>query len=78
MLYPSIDEMLSMVDSKYTLVVAASRRARKLREGAKSDLRKAKSYKYVGIALEELYSGLIHLERIVEDGEDAMDAIELQ
>lgn len=63
MLYPSIDEMLEMVDSKYTLVVAASRRARQLREGKKSDLKKPKSYKQVGIALEELYGGLITMER---------------
>lgn len=35
MLYPSIDEMMNKVDSKYSLVVAASRRARQLREGEK-------------------------------------------
>lgn len=61
MLYPSIDDMLKMVDSKYILVVAASKRARQLREGAKSDLPKPKSYKQVGIALEELYLEAIRI-----------------
>jgi DNA-directed RNA polymerase subunit omega len=32
MLYPSIDKLMEMVDSKYTLVVATSKRARKLQE----------------------------------------------
>lgn len=39
MLYPSIDKLLDIVDSKYSLVVAASKRARSLRDGAKSDLK---------------------------------------
>ncbi|KAA9004056.1 DNA-directed RNA polymerase subunit omega [Paenibacillus spiritus] len=55
MLYPSIDEMMNKVDSKYSLVVAAARRARQLREGAKSDLQSPKSHKNVGVALEEVY-----------------------
>ena len=32
MLYPSIDELVKKVDSKYSLVVAASRRARMIRD----------------------------------------------
>ncbi len=40
MLYPSIDKLLDKVDSKYSLVVAASKRARFLRDGAKSELKK--------------------------------------
>ncbi|NMO94657.1 DNA-directed RNA polymerase subunit omega [Paenibacillus lemnae] len=55
MLYPSIDEMMHKVDSKYSLVVAASRRARQLREGKQTELVNAKSHKYVGVALEEIY-----------------------
>lgn len=31
MLYPSIDELVTKVDSKYSLVVASARRARALR-----------------------------------------------
>lgn len=62
MLYPSIDEMMNKVDSKYSLVVAASRRARQLREGEKSELKNAKSHKQVGFALEEIYNDLIKVE----------------
>lgn len=64
MLYPSIDELLKIMDSKYTLVVAASKRARSLRDGTKSDLPKPKSHKYVGIALEEIYNDYIQYERM--------------
>jgi len=64
MLYPSIDKLLDKVDSKYSLVVAVSKRARKLREGTKSELRNPKSYKQVGVALEELYLDYIHYEKL--------------
>ncbi|MBW7474167.1 DNA-directed RNA polymerase subunit omega [Paenibacillus oenotherae] len=59
MLYPSIDEMIKKVDSKYSLVVAASRRARMLRDGSKSELYAPKSHKYVGVALEEIYNDIL-------------------
>jgi DNA-directed RNA polymerase subunit omega len=61
-LYPSIDEMMKKVDSKYSLVVAASRRARLLRDGGKTDLRAPKSHKFVGIALEEIYNDILLVE----------------
>ncbi|MFB5266335.1 DNA-directed RNA polymerase subunit omega [Paenibacillus enshidis] len=64
MLYPSIDEMMNKVDSKYSLVVAASRRARLLREGEKSDLKQPRSHKQVGVALEEIYNDLLKVERV--------------
>lgn len=64
MLYPSIDEMVKKVDSKYTLVVAASRRARMLRNGEKSDLTAPRSHKHVGVALEEIYGDLIQVESL--------------
>ncbi|CAM3949235.1 DNA-directed RNA polymerase subunit omega [Paenibacillus alkaliterrae] len=64
MLYPSIDEMVKKVDSKYTLVVAASRRARMLRNGDKSELRNPRSRKFVGVALEEIYGGLLQVEKL--------------
>ncbi|MFF2093592.1 DNA-directed RNA polymerase subunit omega [Paenibacillus sp. NPDC058174] len=66
MLYPSIDEMVKKVDSKYSLVVAASRRARMLRNGEKSELRTPKSRKFVGVALEEIYHDIV----VVESKED--------
>jgi DNA-directed RNA polymerase subunit omega len=63
MLFPSIDELVKKVDSKYSLVVAASRRARTIRDGAKVKLDQVKSSKHVGIALEEIYHDLIRIEQ---------------
>lgn len=63
MLYPSIDEMMKKVDSKYSLVVAAARRARMLRDGANSKLESPKSHKHVGVALEEIYLDLLTIEQ---------------
>jgi DNA-directed RNA polymerase subunit omega len=71
MLYPSIDEMVKKVDSKYTLVVAASRRARMLRNGDKSELRHPRSHKFVGVALEEIYGDLLQVEKVPpKDGQE--------
>ncbi|UUZ85814.1 DNA-directed RNA polymerase subunit omega [Paenibacillus sp. P26] len=64
MLYPSIDKLLDKVDSKYSLVVAAAKRARSLRDGAKTEVRQRKSHKYVGLALEEIYEDHINYEKI--------------
>jgi len=67
MLYPSIDELVKKVDSKYTLVVAASKRARNLREGVMCNLGAPKSHKQVGVALEEIYHEAIKVEHIKPD-----------
>ena len=63
MLYPSIDKLLDKVDSKYSLVVAASKRARLLKDGARCDLKQPKAHKHVGVALEELYGDYILFEK---------------
>lgn len=63
MLYPSIDKLLEKVDSKYSLVVAASKRARMLKDNARSDLKSPKAHKHVGIALEELYGDYLKFEK---------------
>ncbi|OEF98530.1 DNA-directed RNA polymerase subunit omega [Desulfuribacillus alkaliarsenatis] len=60
MLYPSIDKLLTMVDSKYTLVIAASKRARRLNEGEEPLLLSTKNKKNVGIGLEEIYEKKLH------------------
>jgi len=39
MIYPSIDDLLQKVDSKYTLVIAAAKRARQLRSGSKRTIK---------------------------------------
>lgn len=65
MLYPSIDNLLTKLDSKYTLVTVSSRRARFLRESNERDLMVAKprSHKYVGKALEEISAGQLSFKR---------------
>jgi DNA-directed RNA polymerase subunit omega len=67
MLFPSIDQMLSKVDSKYSLVVAAAKRARMLRDGVSPEIKSPVSHKYVGVALEEIDRGLIEYHRIPTD-----------
>ena len=69
MLYPSIDKLVEKAGSKYLLVVAASKRARALREGAKSELAQPKSHKHVGVALEEIHNDLIFYENAPKEAE---------
>ena len=64
MIYPSIDEMLEKVDSKYTLVTIASKRARQLKENGDLLITRPISYKHVGTSLEELNAGKITYQRI--------------
>ncbi|MDF2723557.1 MAG: DNA-directed polymerase subunit omega [Paenibacillus sp.] len=67
MLYPSIDRLIEKVDSKYSLVVAASKRARMLRDGSKTDMKNPHASKYVGVALEEIYKDYIIVENQPKD-----------
>jgi len=57
MLYPSIDSLLEKIDSKYSLVSVAAKRARVMSQVKDERLPKYVSYKQVGKALEEIYSG---------------------
>jgi DNA-directed RNA polymerase subunit omega len=54
---------MTKVDSKYTLVIAAAKRARALNENAQP-LVNTTSVKSVSIALEEINTGKITYERI--------------
>lgn len=63
MIYPSIDTLIDKVDSKYTLVIAAAKRARMLNEGARRMV-DSHSMKDVSIALEEINLGKIGYERL--------------
>lgn len=63
MLYPSIDKLLEVVDSKYKLVTIASKRARQIQDEKKHLIEKPKSLKPVGIALEEIQEGKITFEQ---------------
>lgn len=61
MLYPSIDKLLNIVDSKYKLVHIASRRSKQMMENKYFQMKENeyKSKKELGRALEELEKGLI-------------------
>lgn len=61
MIYPSLDELTKHVDSRYTLVTAAAKRARRIMEEAKTD--EETTIKAVTIALEEINTGKIKIER---------------
>ncbi|MCM3726002.1 DNA-directed RNA polymerase subunit omega [Neobacillus bataviensis] len=72
MLYPSIDSLLEKIDSKYSLVSVAAKRARVMSQVKDERLPKYVSYKYVGKALEEIYSGELTY-RISKKAESATD-----
>lgn len=61
MLYPSIDKLLNIVDSKYMLVHVASKRSKQMLETSHYQMRinEYTSKKELGRALEELENGLI-------------------
>jgi len=62
MIKPSLDELVKKVDSKYTLVVLAAKRAREIM-GGQNILVEARSNKPVTVALEELAVDKITYER---------------
>ena len=59
MLYPSVDSLKGKVDSKYTLVTLAAKRARELQEKENELLHSYRSVKSVGRALEEVAAGIL-------------------
>lgn len=63
MLYPSIDALKSKIDSKYSLVSLAAKRARQMQEQGDERLRGYVSYKPVGKALEEVAAGILNKEK---------------
>ena len=62
MLYPSVDALKKEIDSKYSLVSLASKRARQMQEEGGERLHKYVSYKPVGKALEEVAAGVLRRE----------------
>lgn len=69
MLYPSIDSLLQKIDSKYTLVTVASKRARQMQENRDCRVERAVSHKYVGKSLEEIEGRLLNY-RPLDDRSD--------
>jgi DNA-directed RNA polymerase subunit omega len=59
MLYPSIDKLMNFIDSKYSLVTVAARRARQFQQDKDPRMEKYLSHKYVGKSLEEIYEGVL-------------------
>lgn len=64
MIYPSIDKILTTVDSKYSLVHIISKRAKQMQETNHYQLTESeyKNKKELGRALEELEKGLIKVK----------------
>lgn len=62
MLYPSIDVLKKKVDSKYSLVTLAAKRARQMQEVGNFKLSNYKSHKPVGKSLEEVAAGMLIME----------------
>ena len=64
MLYPSIDKLLNIVDSKYMLVHVASRRAKQMLDNDHYQMNEKDSVnkKPLGKALEEVEKGLIQIQ----------------
>lgn len=63
MLYPSIDKLLNIVDSKYMLVHVASQRSKQMLSTSHYQMRinNYTSKKDLGRAMEELEAGLIKI-----------------
>lgn len=71
MIYPSIDKLLNIVNSKYELVHVISQRSKQMHEykNFQIDEREYKSSKNIGRAMEELEKGLIKVTNNNNDPE---------
>ena len=69
MIYPSIDKILNVVDSKYALVYIAASRSKQMTKTNyyQKKLNEYKSSKNIGRALEEVYDNLIHVDKKTEE-----------
>jgi DNA-directed RNA polymerase subunit omega len=65
MLYPSIDKLLNIVDSKYMLVHVASKRSKQMLDNKHFQMKENEyaNKKELGRALEELEKGLITIKQ---------------
>ena len=63
MIYPSIDKILNVVESKYALVYVVANRSKEMikTNHYQKNVNTYKSTKPNGRALEEVYEGLIHI-----------------
>lgn len=65
MIYPSIDKLLNIVDSKYELVHISARRSKEISRNGYLQMPESeyKSKKNIGRALEEVSEGLIKVSK---------------
>ena len=65
MIYPSIDKLLNIVDSKYELVHIAARRSKQISKDGFLQMPESeyKSKKNIGRALEELCEGYLEMKK---------------
>jgi len=63
-IYPSIDKILTMVDSKYKLVHVVAKRSKEMRKTNHYQMEESNYQcdKNIGRALEEVLENLIHVE----------------
>ena len=93
MLHPSYTELMEkingeeidgeepVINSRYSIVIATSRRARQLISGDQPLVKAAEGSKPLSIAVEELYDGKLHIETsnedpVFENGITDMDSFE--
>ncbi|MBR6028615.1 MAG: DNA-directed RNA polymerase subunit omega [Clostridia bacterium] len=70
MVDPNVMELLDHADTRYTLVVEASRRGRELVDGAMPMIDDVKDKKPLRIAIEEIDRGLVTYDRAVAGAEN--------
>ncbi len=65
MIFPSIDKLLNVINSKYELVLIAARRSKEISKTGFLQMseEKYKSKKNIGRALEEVSAGMIDVKR---------------
>ena len=65
MIYPSIDKLLTIVESKYALVYIVSNRSKQMQKNKfyQKPINEYKSKKEIGRALEEVNDNLIHVAK---------------
>ena len=65
MIYPSIDKLLNLINSKYELVHIAAERSREIKHNGNLQMPKDsyKSKKNIGRALEEVAKGMVTVKK---------------
>ncbi len=66
LLYPSVDELKTKVDSKYTLAIMAAKRARDLIDGKPMLTLATENEKPLSVATQEISDDLISYKRVEE------------